>query len=674
MTIPRRRTTRFLAIAVLVFAMSAVTAQPARAQNRGSVELVAQSAWIDDGGVFDIQVRVAGASPDSAVRIRVHEAIRSRLELHSDTAPLTEPLLEIGPIPLSELQATSNEILALQIAIVGPRTAEPGRDLEGDDDLLPVLRTSGESGVYPIEVLLERPDGSIVDRFQTTLLELPRGLRSPPLQVVLIAPIDLPPGLTPDGLQAESIDTTVLDTWVTAMEIHPATPVTLDLPPAGMDSIEGAAAPESIDLLDRLAAVTTAEQLLPGAHVRVEDQAWLDAELGDELADLYDYGGLVSARTLGFAPDRAVALLDRSMNRDGLDWLAEQGIQGVITRPDTLTPAPGASRIRGLTRQFLIPTEAGNSVPALESDSLLPRHLTGEESPVLRANRLLADLTMIALEDPELRRSAIVLAPAGWVPDPQFLNVVLAGIERIPVIDGASPREALSSTDFAPAAGDGTIGPPLRRELVPIESSGLGPFRTEYNQAASAIASWKTVLSADPESTRRLTDLLRISADERLSDAERSAYIDTVYRLIDEQKDSALVTPDAETITLTGRETDLPIVVENRLDDPVTVVLLLDSEKLAFPDGAEVAVTLQPGRNRIEVPIEVLASGDSPIRVQILSPDRAVLLDSSEVVVRSFSFSGVGIVIGVGSIVFLVLWWLRHSRPHRGTLEPSATV
>ena len=176
------------------------------------------------------------------------------------------------------------------------------------------------------------------------------------------------------------------------------------------------------------------------------------------------------------------------------------------------------------------------------------------------------------------------------------------------------------------------------------------------------------------ESTKRLTDLLRISADQRLSDAERTAYIDTVYRLIDEQKTSALVTPDAETITLTGRETDLPVIVDNRLDDPVSVVLLLDSEKLAFPDGAEVPVTLQPGRNRIEIPIEVLASGDSPIRVQILSPDRAVLLESSEVVVRSFTFSGVGIVIGVGSIIVLVLWWLRHSRPSQGTLEASPTV
>lgn len=671
--IPLRRLGPAPAVGAVILAVLAMFPPAVAAQNRGSVALVAQSAWIDDGGVFDIQVRVAGASRDSTVRILVHEALESRTQLHAEINPGGDPILEIGPMPLSELQATSNEILALQIAIVGPRTAEPGRDLGDEEDPLPVLRTSGESAVYPVEVLLERPDGSIADRFTTTLLELPRGLRSPPLQVVLIASVDLALGLTPAGEPVDSLDTADLDAWVDAMEIHPATPVTLDLPAAGLDAIERAGASGAADLVRRLGEITAADQILPGAYVRLDDQAWLDAELGEELEALYDHGSLVTAGVIGVEPDRSVALLDRSMSRDGLDWLIDQGIRGVIARPETLTSAPGAVGGAALTRQFLVPTDAGESVPALESDPLLQRHFVTDGNPVLRANRLLADLTMIALADPDLRRSAVIIAPDGWSPEPQFLNVALAGIERIPVIEGASPRQAFVSTDFATDAGDGTIGPPLRRDLVPTGSSGLGTFRTEYNQASSAIASWGTVLAADPESTGLLTDLLRVAADDRLSATDKRAYIDTVYRLIDEQKDSALVTPEAETITLTGRETDLPIVVENRLDDPVNVVLLLDSEKLAFPEGPEVPVTLEPGRNRIEVPIEVLASGDSPIRVQILSPDRAVLLDSSQVVVRSFSFSGVGIVIGAGSIAFLVLWWLRHSRPRRATLEPSPT-
>ena len=663
-------TTLLVAIGGIVGSSSTVSAQA----GGGSVELVAQSAWIDDGGVFDIQVRVAGASPDSMVTLRIHEPVGSRLELLAEAVPTTDPLLEIGPILLSDLQATSNEILALQVAIVGPRTAEPGSDLGNEDDPLPVLRTEGGSGIYPIDVTLATPEGETADRFLTHLLELPRGRQSPPLQVVFIAPVDLEPGLSPTGEPDRSPDTARLETLLDAMEIHAEVEVTLDMAPETLSSLVRSDSEVGREVLERLATLTSPDEILPSAHVRVDEQAWLDAELDEELAELYDSGDRATLVALGFTPDRSVALLDPTLSDSGLDWLADQGVQGVIVRSAGLSRAPAATLDQAMHRQFLLPTEGGRSVPALESDTLFDRYLTGPGSAVLRANRLLADLTLIALERPDLRRSVTLIAPDDWTPDAQFLNVVLAGVERIPVIDGASPKTALSSTDFAPAAGEGSIGPPMRRELTPVDAATLGPFRTEYNQAASAIDSWRTVLTADPESTDRLLELLRLSADQRLDPSTRSAYIDSVYRLIDEQKVSALVTPDAETITLTGRETTLPIIVENRLEDPVSVVLVLDCEKLDFPEGAEVAVTLAPGSNRIEVPIEVLASGDSPIRVQILSPDRAVLLDSSEVVVRSFSFPGAGIVIGIGSIVVLVLWWLRQSRHPRGTLEPSPTI
>jgi len=113
----------------------------------------------------------------------------------------------------------------------------------------------------------------------------------------------------------------------------------------------------------------------------------------------------------------------------------------------------------------------------------------------------------------------------------------------------------------------------------------------------------------------------------------------------------------------------VPIVVENNLPVNASVLLLLDSEKLSFPNGRELQVVLVPGPNRIDVAIEARASGDSPIRIQVLSPDRSILLGSSEVLVRTFAFSGVGVIIGISAIVVLLLWWLRHLRSSRDTVE-----
>lgn len=658
-----------VAVAVVVVAL----ATGASAQSGGSVELVAQSAWIDDGGVFDIQVRVAGASRDSTVHLLVHPPIESRGELLRGIADDSEPVLELGPLPLSELQATSNEILALQIAIVGPRTAEPGSDLDPGDDPLPILRTDGTTGVYPIEVRLESGAGAVVDRFTTHLLELPRGRVLPPLQISMIVPIDSEPRLQPDGSPAPGIDTGPIETLVTAMEIQPESALTFDVTAEALRAIVDAG--DDSALLERLAEVTGPERILPGAPIRVDDQAWLDAELDEELAFLYDEADRTFENTLGFRPDRDVALLDPTLDSGGLDFLTGVGVKGVIVRTDALARDLVDPFDSSMNRQFLVPTEEGTTMPAVEADTDLLTYLDGTEgSPVIRANRLLAELTAIALEQPDVRRSVTIVAPEDWDPDPQFLNVVLAGVERIPVLEGATPKTAIAATEFAPSGGEGSISPPLRRELTPIDATPLGAFRTEYNQAIAAVQSWQTVLATDPGSTDQLMDLIRIAADERLDATDRAAYIDTVYRLIDEQKRSALVTPDSETITLTGRETTLPVIVDNTLAVPVSVVLLFDSAKLRFPEGAEVPVTLDPGSNRIEVPVEVLASGDSPIRVQILSPDRAVLLDSSEVVVRSFSFPGVGIAIGIGSIIVLLLWWLRQYRDPRGTLEPAPTA
>ena len=64
------------------------------------------------------------------------------------------------------------------------------------------------------------------------------------------------------------------------------------------------------------------------------------------------------------------------------------------------------------------------------------------------------------------------------------------------------------------------------------------------------------------------------------------------------------------------------------------------------------------------------ASGDSPIQIQVLSPDGLVLLGSTEVLVRTFAFSGVGIAIGAIAIIVLFFWWLRHVRGARATVDP----
>ena len=663
--------TATLAIVIALFA------SPVSAQDVGSLELVAQSAWVDDGGIFDIQVRVAGADPDSSVVLRIYPPWPERDDfLRKDLAEDLQPVLELEPVMLGDIQGTSNEVLGFEVAVAGPDVP-----IEEEDEAKPVsvLRTEGGSAVHPVEVSLYNAEGVLSDQFLTSLIELPRGQRNAPLQTAIVIEASLAPVTTPTGVAL--IDDEALASLaiiVDAITQHPGADVALSLSPETLVGLAANKTDESTRILDQLRDNLDPEQLLPNPYSEVEEQAWFDAGLEAELLELYSAGSEATTAVLGIEPKSSAMLLDPTVDEQGLQILIDRsneedafGVQGIIVRPAQLSTLDSELFPQALTTRFVIPTASGSTVPALVADGNLSNHFTNPGGATYNANRLLADLTMLSLQNADVRRAVVVNPPAGWIPDATFLNVMLTGIERIPAIRGASPFDALSDTAFTPSRGIGTLGPPLQREIRPQrQAQDLLSFRTEFSQAQAAIASWSTVIAADQDSLARLRQLLRVSTDYRLTDSQRNTYIDAIYSVIDAQKDASITTPDNETITLTGRISEVPIVVENTLGVDAAVLLIFDSEKLAFPNGQAVEVVLKPGPNRIDIPIEALASGDSPIRIQVFSPDRAVTLGSSEVLVRTFAFSGVGLVIGILAIIVLFLWWLQHLRSARDTVKP----
>lgn len=671
------RVTAFATLAMMLAFAS--FAAPAGGQTVGSVELVAQSSWVDDGGIFDIQVRVAGADPESSVVVRVLPAWTERDDfLRKEVAEDVDPVLELAPVQLGDVQNTSNEVLGFQIVVAGGDTPIEEND---DGSPIPVLRSDGGSKVYPLEVSLYQPDGTLADQFLTSLIELPRGQRNAPLQTTLVLEAHVQPTTMPNGeIRLDPDELNATETLVTAIAQHPDADVALSLSPEALIGLSSSDDEQAQRIVEMLRTISDPDQLLPNPFTEVEEQAWIEIGLSPELLELYQVGATATNTILGIEPDRSVMLLDRTIDTDGLaaltnpDGEATFGVEAVIVRPAQLGPLSKELFPQALTTRFVIPTGNNRTIPALVADGGLANHFTNPGGSVYNANRMLADLTLLSLQNSDVRQAVVVNPPAGWVPDAIMLNVMLTGIERIPAIRGVSPAAALADTAFTPERGISTLSPPLRRELnPPRQPQDLRSFRTEFSQARAAIDSWSAVISGDQASTDRLESLLLVSTDYRLTDTQRSGYIESIYQLIDDQKDSSITTPENDTITLTGRLSDIPISVENNLGVDANVLLLLDSEKLSFPDGPVIETTLRPGPNRIEIPIEARASGDSPIRVQVFTPDRSVLLGSSVVLVRIFAFSGVGIVIGAVSLVVLLLWWLRHARSTRGTIRANTS-
>ena len=669
---PTHRSQGVLAVLAFVVLTLALTPTASAQQDLGSLELVAQSSWVDEGGIFNAQVRAAGANPDSTVSIEVLSPWESRDEFLSRRTTSRETVLTLEPILLADVQDTSNEVLSIEIEV--GRQAANAPDDPDEQDPLPFLATDGRAAVYPLQVSLLSEQGEIVDSFLTSIVHLPRTI-GPVLSTSLILEPEIGPRIDSAGQSnLTEDDIASLSILVEAVAQHPNSQVALSITAETLLSLERSDLDGAQQILDTIREDLTDDQLLPQPVTKLEEQAWLDSGFADELGELFLRNAEITEELTGLSPNPTVTVLDLTLSSEGLAQLVNLGVNGVLVDEDHVEPVDRSVFPNSLTTRFLIPGRNIEPVPAIAIDRDLANHFLSTDTVPVTANRILADLTLLSLQDRNSDGGVVIKPPAGWEPDVSMLNIVLSGLERIPSLEAVSPQQVLANAAFTPANGLGSLSSPLERELQPQDlATDIQSFRGDFNQAQSTIDAWTSVFASDVDFVRRLNELLDLSTSSALTTNERDVFIEQIYTIIDTEKTDSITTPATDTITLTSRSANVPVLIENNLLIDAEVVLLLDSEKLDFPEGREVFAVLSPGSNRIEVPIEARGSGDSPIRIQVLSPDRSnpILLGSSEILVRTFAFSGVGIVIGALAIVVLLGWWLRHHRKDRDTVKDN---
>ena len=122
----------------------------------------------------------------------------------------------------------------------------------------------------------------------------------------------------------------------------------------------------------------------------------------------------------------------------------------------------------------------------------------------------------------------------------------------------------------------------------------------------------------DPRSTEWANEL-----DGLISTAYSDAEVEAATAsLIAEAEalEKSVVLPEPFTFTLTGRNGTIEIRLANTGDEPLNVVMQLESSKVAFPDGDQ-PVTLRPNdETTIVVPVEARSNGTSPITLTVTTP------------------------------------------------------
>ncbi len=618
--------------------------------------LVGQSPWVADDQPFTLAFTYAGGLPEGgSVELTLYGAVTSRETIVRGAA---DPTL-LGDI---------RDALSVPATIVPPRRDGVSRirlATDGTDFGLPVA----DPGVYPLTVAVADADGTTGRSMLTFVVRPPDDAATTPLRVSVVLPLHAAPSLEPDGTSdLGGRPRRILDVRSGILERHDDVPVTVAATPELLD----AAAREEPALLNRVRAAVASRHVVTGPYVRLDLAAFAGvSDLGDALVDQFEAGNRTLRRLLRRPADARTWVGAGNPTTPALDALAQAGFDRALFREESVSGS-------ATTDEPLVVTGAtGVTMDAVLADSALRAYVNGTSDPVLMAHRTIADLALqaappddggVGVED--TNAGVVVELPANRPLPAAYLDTLLAGLAR---------RGPLRPVSLAALFDENLLGSPGIEpgpvvEGIPLAGQDLTAYGTNLVATQATVDGYTSFAGgADPfgEDLRRR---LLVSGSIDLTENQRGAYLRAVSEDIQARTAGVRITDD-ETVTLTSREGDIPITLFNETGGPVQVELTFDSDnKLDFPDGATQRLRLAEGPNRVQVPVEARASGSFPLRITATSPDGVLTVGRAQITVRSTAFSGVGLVLSIGALLVLVVWWARHwrtARRNRRLVDPD---
>ena len=647
---------RLLAVGVLAITLVRPVS-PAGAATAGSasVSLIAQSPWIADDGDLALDLRITGAVDEARLVLQLYRAVDRRSLLALWDGMPDSPLGDPVEISVAEVRNSAGVAsLVLQVGTEGRLESRPG-------------------GVYPLSVTLVDDQERLLDHLTTPLVHLPvipEGVAAAhrPLLVGISLAIDGPPPLQPDGsLRPDEATIRRLDGVVQAALDHPGIPLDVRLPPA---TVLGLARSDDLDharlLADLVRAGTAGLRFQSAPFVTADPEAWRRAGRPDVHRDLVDHGDQVLADLLGVVPDRSIVVLPHTAVPDTLDLLSQLGAERFIVSADHLNPRPLAASAEATLPARLM-TGNGVARTALVADPNLAHHLVHSQGAVSAAQYLVADLALLAWSDPTVTRTAVLTAPDGQPVDPLTLDLVLGVLEEAPFLQVRPLPDLFDAARASDAAAAINYG------LWPDPVTPMSRRATDRSLAERAVAAYTAILGGPHPDAAALNDLLEVTAAAELDTDRMTAYLTSVYASVSEVL-GAFTTPPAQSVRLTSRRAEIPFTIHNDLPTDARVVLVVQSDgRLEFPEGDVLPVVLSPGANRITIPVRARTSGDARLQITVRSPDDAQLLqlESAHLMVRTTSLPGVGVLLFVGALAVLAIWWVRAVRVRSGRPEET---
>jgi len=616
-------------------------AHPVGAEESGGLSLIGQTPWVSEEHLtFDL--RVSGPLERGFFVIQAHQSIDNISSLSIDQIGAGDSLGSPVLVPLSS-SLNSSGVATFDLSV---------SDLpENEADL-----TLDSGAVYPFTVQLTSIDGTVLDQFVTPVI-VPTDFFSPPLSTALRLSVTGPPPLQSDGsLVFDETLLTELRSLGDAIDSHPSVPVTVQLPPASVVGLSRSGLESHGQLVDALTpGFESSVKIASSSFVTADPEAWRQVNRSDVYRDLLTHGDVVFVDRLGVSPQRSVTLLEPTATAETLSLLLQFGSTEFLVDAHHLTPIPDASS-DAFVQPVALRDPNGQLRPARVLDPQISTYFMDYNEPVLAVQFLLAHLALLSWSVQE-EAASVVVVPGAVTLSPLLVDLLFNTLSEAPFVELSHLEPLVFPENFSG----------LTFDLWPTEVTSMVDRSNGRGLVEMVLSAYQDLLGGPHPSVVALAELLEAGTAGELSNDEVDEYFSAIYHEVTDMM-SQFYLPDNQNVRLTSRQATVPFTVENNLSVPATVVIELTSDgRLAFPEGEEMLVTLQPGSNRLLLTVAARASGDARVQVTLRSPDpsRLLQLASTQLFVRTTKLSGVGVLLLVMALSVLAVWWVRSARAAR---------
>jgi hypothetical protein len=653
-------------LAVLVsagaFGSGVARAQDSSESVEHTLELVSQTSWVGETGLFQVTVSTDGLPAGAELWARLYNRVTSRAEL-DETARgegLGGKLFDVPAKPLGELGLPGSG----QATVTMPVALEPSDD--------PAVARLPTVGVMPFVVYALDAEGEEIASVVTHMIRLAAPQATPttstPLAVGVAVPLSAPTTVDAEG--TPTLDPAAaerLEGTIAATVSHAELPLAL-LPSAESLHQLAASSPTGAAAVDRLRPSST-RTVLAGPYAPIDTGAWTAADLDAQMDEQYAAGATTVRDLLGDEPDGRIAVLDRTVSPEALSRILALGTEAVVVPSGQLAPLSDSATDAEFARRFTLDAGLESNPPAVLSDDATAARLRPGGDPVLAGHLALAELAVLQLGQERGARGVAVVVPDDV--DPAALATLLAGLADTsgaasgslgqPLVQPVTLDGLLEGIDEA-TSGRRT---PMLRGYVADAPADLGSYPDELRDAGRSYQGLRSLVPANAEVAAPVGQLVLASGSRHLDESGRESVLDAAATATSAITGEIVVAPQ-QVVTLTSSSGQVPLNLENRLSVPATVRIVMRSAKLDFPEGSVIERVLAPNTTTpVSLQVETRASGAFPLEVTISSADGAVAVTATEYTVRSTAISGIGLALSIGAGLFLLVWWARHFRTAR---------